>query len=108
MSIGTNLRRLRAHTKLSQRDLADLLGIDKNTYANWENERTDIKSEFIPPLAKIFKVEISDLFREQSSNIAMSSNNIDSKENSLNGIVLVLTDKESVNQLIEVLKGLLK
>lgn len=104
MTIGTNLRRLRTRTNLSQRDIADKLGIDRNTYANWENENNDIKSEYIPSLAKIFNVEISELFKEQASKIVVNQNNTDNKENSVNGIVLVLTDKEAVNQLVEVLK----
>ena len=62
MGVGVNLKRIRGKTKYSQRDIADLLGVDKNTYANWENEVTDVKSEFIPKLATIFDVEIKDLF----------------------------------------------
>ncbi len=108
MSIGTNLRKLRNRTKLSQRDVADRLGIDRNTYANWENEYNDIKSEYIPSLADIFNVEISELFRSESSKVVVNQTNADNKEYSINGIVLVLTDKNSVNQLVEVLKNRLK
>ncbi len=104
MSIGTNLRRLRTRTKLSQRDVADRLGIDRNTYANWENEYNDIKSEYIPPLADIFNVEISELFQEKTSKVIVNQTNTDNKEHSVNGIVLVLTEKEAVNQVVEVLK----
>ena len=60
MGVGVNLKKIRSKTKYSQRDMADLLGIDKNTYANWENEVTDVKSEFIPKLATIFEVDIED------------------------------------------------
>ena len=56
MGVGVNLKRIRGKTKYSQRDIANLLGVDKNTYANWENEVTDVKSEFIPKLATIFDV----------------------------------------------------
>lgn len=55
-------------------------------------------------LAHIFNVEISELFREKSSEIIINQNNIDNKEHSINGIVLLLTDKESVQQLVEILK----
>ncbi len=104
MSIGTNLRKLRTRSKLSQEEVADHLGIDRKTYANWENEYNDIKSEYIPSLAKIFDVEISELFQEKNSNIVVNQNNTDNKDNSVNGIVLVLTDKEAVNELVTVLK----
>lgn len=104
MSVRTNLRKLRMRTKFSQRDIADRLGIDRNTYANWESEYNDIKSEYIPELAHIFNVEISELFKEKSSEIIINQNNTDNKEHSINGIVLLLTDKESVQQLVEILK----
>lgn len=45
MSVGNNIRRLRTRAKKSQQEIADLLGVERNTYANWENEQTDIKSE---------------------------------------------------------------
>ncbi len=105
MSIGTNLRKLRNRTKLSQEEIADRLGIDRKTYANWENEYNDVKSEYIPSLAKIFDVEINELFEEKPSNLVVNQNNTDNKDSSVNNaIVLVLTDKEAVNQLVEVLK----
>jgi len=69
-----------------------------------------VKSEYIPELAKVFNVEISDLFREKSSEIIINQQNAnsDNKENSVNGVILLLTDKESVNKLVEVLKTRLK
>ncbi|MCY0976130.1 helix-turn-helix domain-containing protein [Chryseobacterium wangxinyae] len=60
--MGTNLKRLRSKTKYSSQDIADLLEVDRNTYSNWENEATDIKSQYIPKLADIFNVKIQDLF----------------------------------------------
>lgn len=58
MAIGTNLKKLRSNTKYSQQDIADFLEIDRVTYANWENETTDVKSQYIPKLAEIFGVTI--------------------------------------------------
>jgi transcriptional regulator with XRE-family HTH domain len=108
MGIGTNLRRLRSKTKFSQKDIASQLGIDRNTYANWESETNDVKSEYIPELAKVFNVEINELFREKPSEIIINQQNTDNKDNSINGIILLLTDKESVNKLVEILKNRLK
>lgn len=67
MWLGQNLRKLRSKTKYSQQDIADLLEIDRNTYANWENEKNDVKSDFIPKLAKIYNVDIAMLFEERIS-----------------------------------------
>ncbi|WP_409017701.1 helix-turn-helix domain-containing protein [Chryseobacterium sp. 2987] len=44
---GTHLKRLRSKTKFSQQEIADMLGLDRNTCTNWENETTDIKSQYI-------------------------------------------------------------
>ncbi len=96
--------RNKSWAKFIQEEVADRLGIDRKTYANWENEYNDIKSEYIPPLADIFNVEISELFQEKTSKVVVNQTNTDNKEHSINGIVLVLTDKEAVNELVEVLK----
>ncbi len=40
--------------------------------------------------------------------MVVNQTNADNKEYSINGIVLVLTDKDSVSQLVEVLKNRLK
>lgn len=69
MGVGLTLRKLRSKTKYSQQDIGDLLAIDRNTYANWENEKTDVKSEFIPKLAKIYDVKINELFEVEIDKI---------------------------------------
>ena len=68
MRIGTNLKKLRTNTtKYSQQDIADMLDLDRKTYVSWENETTDIKSQYIPKLAEIFKVDITDLFAQEKN-----------------------------------------
>lgn len=104
MSIGNNLRRLRGQSKKSQQEIADLLAIDRRTYINWENEENDVKSEYIPKLAEIFGVDINDLFQDSKRNINIHQENKENNDNSINGVVFVLTDKESIDRLAEVLK----
>lgn len=110
MSIGINLRKLRAKTKYSQRDIAELLGVDKNTYANWENNTNDVKSEYIPKLASIFEVEIKDLFEtgkklENNFNKKIQSNEIHPQNNS---VIFLMPDKESVDKFVDLMKLHLK
>jgi DNA-binding XRE family transcriptional regulator len=104
MSIGDNLRAIRNRNNTSQQEVADFLGIDRKTYVSWEAGTVDIKSSYIPKLAKFLHVEINDLFREKSTGIVINQHNTDNKDNSINGIVLLLTDKESISQLVEVIK----
>ncbi|WP_336689203.1 MULTISPECIES: helix-turn-helix domain-containing protein [unclassified Chryseobacterium] len=78
MGVGTNLKRLRSKTKFSQQDIADKLNIDRVTYANWESEMFDVKSQYIPKLAEIFEVELKELF-ENDQKIQII-NNIENKD----------------------------
>jgi len=102
MAIGTNLKKLRNRTKLSQQEIADMLNLDRSTYINWENETSDVKSQYIPKLAEIFKVGIEDLFNEEKK--IQINNNFENKDNAggvgiQKGSVVInivnLSDKES-------------
>jgi len=105
MGVGATIKKLRSKTKYSQQNIADMLGVDKNTYANWESEANDIKSDHLPKLAEIFEVEIQDLFKNKMSKVEINFNkqiNTDSPIN--NNVVLVLPDKESVEKLMAMFK----
>ena len=104
MSVGDNLRIIRNKKNISQQEIADFLGVDRKTYVSWEAGTADIKSSYIPKLAEFLHVEIKDLFREKTADIIITQHNTYNKDNSINGIVLLLTDKEAVDQLIEVMK----
>ena len=62
MGIGLNLKKLRSKTKYSQQDIAERLGIDRMTYANWENEKTEPCASHISELVKTFGVTFDELF----------------------------------------------
>lgn len=118
MGVGTNLKKLRSKTKLSQQEIADMLGLDRNTYTNWENEATDIKSQYIPKLAEIFQVKIQDLFEDQKDTTYNNLENADLKDNSIGqkdfqqGIIINITDSEAAkvisSQIQELIKSLKK
>jgi transcriptional regulator with XRE-family HTH domain len=99
--VGNNLKKIRINqTKFSQQDIADYLGIDRNTVSAWENGKSDIKSEYIPRIAEFLKVEIMDLF--DSKSITIGHNKNIGKENSLlNGAIIIVTDKTLLNDIIE-------
>lgn len=112
MILGENIKKIRLKTtKYSQQDMADFLGVDRNTYANWERGENDVKSEFIPKLAELFDVKIEDLFASDKThnvNVNQKQHN-EGKDNSiLNGAVIIITDKEAVYKLAEVIKGNIK
>jgi transcriptional regulator with XRE-family HTH domain len=104
-TISKNLRKLREkNTIFGQSEMANLLQIKQSTYCNWESGLNDIKSEYLPKIADILGVEIKDLFNQDSSKIEITQNNNDNKDSSINGLVFVLTDKASVEKLVEILK----
>jgi len=105
MSIGDNLRVLRNKNNVSQQDVADFLGVDRKTYVSWEAGSADIKSSYIPKLAEFLHVEINDLFKNKPGDIVINQHYSENKDSSINGMVLLLTDKESVNEFVKVMKG---
>lgn len=108
MSIGNNIRRIRTKSKKTQQEIADLLGVERNTYANWESEANDIKSEYLPKLSEIFNVEIKDLFEDKEKiNIVNNSTNYDSSSGG-NSFVINISDKDSAEKLVLLVEKLLK
>ena len=103
MSIGNNIRKLRIAKNLSQQTVADNLNVDRRTYAAWEADTQDIKSSFIPRLAEFFDVDIADLYSGET-NINIKQIFKDSSINTINTAILILTDKESINKVLDALK----
>ena len=103
MSIGNNLKVIRNKKNISQQEVADFLGVDRKTYVGWEAGAVEIKSSYIPKLAEFLQVEINDLFREKS-NIVINQHNSGSKDTSINGVILLLSDKEALDQLVDIIK----
>lgn len=106
MSVGKNIKRLRNRVGRSQQEIADILDIDRKTYAKWEAEICEVKSNYIPQLADIFEVEIADLFKEKITQLNISPKFTDNN-NSINAVVF-LTDKEALDKLMEVLGNTVK
>ena len=102
MTIGSKIRKLRIDRNVSQQSVADSLGIDRRTYAAWEMNSQDIKSNFIPKLADFFGVEISELFN-QDKDISINQH---FKNSTINTAVLILTDKDSISKVLDAIKGI--
>ncbi len=106
-TISNNLKKLREkNTSYKQKDVAEILGIKQNTYSTWESGECDVKSEYLPRLAEIFGVEIKDFFKTGKDTIKIKQVNSDNKDTSVNNsIVLIVTDKDSVNKIMEIVNG---
>lgn len=50
---------------LTQKDIADTVGVSKTTFSNWMTKKVGITAEQIPVIAKALHVSISELYGEQ-------------------------------------------
>lgn len=60
---GKRLREVRKSKKITQQELADRLGIKRNTYSDWENGKTEPTFEIFVKLADLFDISLDWLFR---------------------------------------------
>ena len=56
-----NLKETRKLCNLTQRQVADNLGVVESCYANWEQGRTEPNIDMLRKLGEIFNVSIDDL-----------------------------------------------
>lgn len=59
---GDNIKRLRKNKGLKQQELAEILGIKRNTYSDWENGKTEPSFDNLVKLADFFNVPLDWLF----------------------------------------------
>ena len=79
MQINKILKTIRLQKKLRQEDIAKIIGIQSNTYSDWERGRTQkIAFDDIEKIANICDYEI--IFKNKNNNETLTSNNIDRKE----------------------------
>jgi transcriptional regulator with XRE-family HTH domain len=69
MELGSILIRHRSRTHLTQKRIADQLGIAQSTYNAWESDQTSYKVEYLPQLAAIFGVRMRDLLPPEPEDI---------------------------------------
>ena len=108
MGISDNLVKIRNKQDISQQEVADFLGIGLRTYVDWESGKTDVKSSYLPKLATLFKVEIGDFFQEKPGKVVINQHYVENKEGSINSVILILTDKDGIEQLTDVLKKIVE
>ena len=74
MTTGTKIRYCRLKKKLSQEELAQLVGVSQVTIGNWEQGKS-IKHEFIKKLANTLSVSIDFLLEDmQNTNSKILTN----------------------------------
>ena len=67
MSLGTNISRLRGAKNLSQGDLADALGVSRQSDSKWETDASVPELDKLVKLAGLFGVTLDELVTGETS-----------------------------------------
>ncbi|GHC14433.1 helix-turn-helix domain-containing protein [Cerasicoccus arenae] len=62
---GARIQNFREAASLSQREVAEKLGISQPSYAAWERRNVGLTQDQLEKLAQIFKIEVVDFFASE-------------------------------------------
>ena len=109
MTIGTKLIQFRKIRKLSQRDVADYIGVSQTAYSEWEADKVSFQVKFLPLLAELFGIDPIKLLPNLSSEKTVP--NQDKKKPGMEGVTSehdLVYSRELITDLIKELIQLLK
>lgn len=69
MTIGKIIKQLRSVHSLSQEDLAEQLGVSRQTISNWENDRTVPALDYMKKLCEEYQLSLDQLFRIETNEV---------------------------------------
>lgn len=78
MSIIAKITQLLDSKKLSQKDLTDYLGIDKSTFSQWKNGKSQSYNKYLSKIAEFFNVSTDYLLGNNGHNNENNEENQDS------------------------------
>lgn len=79
-NFGENLKDARLNANMTQAEVAELIGVAKNTYCNWENGSREPNILKIKALAKLFGVSVDYLVGLEKQNSLQHAENKYGKE----------------------------
>ncbi len=80
MQFNENLKNLRLHSALMQKEIAQILNVSVRTFQGWESGRTEPNIEKLIQIAKLFDVSIDDLV---GKNITLSEADVEESQTNL-------------------------
>ena len=98
MDIGNKLHRARTNANFTQEQVAEALGVSRQTISNWENEKTypDIRS--VVTLSDLYNVSLDHLLKDKEDNKMTSyleyleeSTNVVKSKTKFSKLILVIT-----------------
>ncbi|MDD2723722.1 MAG: helix-turn-helix transcriptional regulator [Methylovulum sp.] len=70
MKVNEKIRTIRQLKEVSQEEMAEKLGISKNTYANIERGETDVQLSRLEQIAQTFEMDLVELFNFGEKTVA--------------------------------------
>jgi transcriptional regulator with XRE-family HTH domain len=106
MAIGQNIAEMRKARDLTQRELADKLGVSQSHIARWETERSQPRSKALDSLAEIFEITVEELLSGGSENLKTA---LEIEDKELLGLLKELRNLsgDEIHALKTVIRGLL-
>ena len=104
--LGLKIKQLRSDysfntgTKLTQKDLADKLGLSRSYLGDIESGRTNASDEILHKLSEIFNINYSELLKfKQDEQIATENNDANDENNTVDeGLVLIERARKKMSE----------
>ena len=96
MDIGTKLQKARLQAKLTQEQVAESLGVSRQTISNWENEKTYPDIISVIKMSDLYAVSLDHLLKEEQPmsnyiDYLEESTNIVNSKNKLSRLLIIIT-----------------
>ncbi|MDR2562833.1 MAG: helix-turn-helix transcriptional regulator [Prevotellaceae bacterium] len=79
-SLCTKLLKLRRQNKLSQAEVAEIIGVSQNAYNKWEADKSKPSMRYLLKLSQHYNVDVTELY-DDNREINLSNNTIKGENN---------------------------
>lgn len=96
MNIGFKIKNARVKANLTQEQVAEALGVSRQTISNWENEKTYPDIVSVIKMSDLYDISLDHLLKEEQPmsnylNYLEESTNIVKSKNKLSKLILIIT-----------------
>lgn len=97
MEIGTKLKNARKEANLSQEQVAETIGVSRQTISNWENEKTFPDIISVIKMSDLYSISLDNLLKEKNqmkqtyTEYLEESTNVVKSKNKLAKLILILS-----------------
>ena len=106
MDIGTKIKNARIAAQLTQEQVADALGVSRQTISNWENGKTYPDIVSVIRMSDLYDISLDLLLKEEKTMTDKKENNVSDYVNYLDDSTNVVKSKKRLSELILVISYL--